>query len=87
MVVVLDVDALDSIEMPSAEDHDPVQTLPPEGAHLPLGESVPSECPHRREDDPGSLGAEDPHRRDRRTWRRGPRSGTAAVWLTRPASR
>ena len=59
LVVVLDVDAQDGFEVPSAEDEHLVQALPPNDADPALGEGVRSGRPDRSADDPGSLGAED----------------------------
>jgi hypothetical protein len=45
-------------QLPTADDQHPVQQLPPDGAHPPLGVGVGLRRPHRRAQHPDSLGRE-----------------------------
>jgi hypothetical protein len=59
LVVVDDIGAKYTRQVPAAEDEHPVQALRPDGADPPLGERVRARSPDRRLEDPHAFGAED----------------------------
>jgi hypothetical protein len=58
-VVVVGVLGQHPPQLPTADDQHPVQQLPPDGAHPPLGVGVGPRRPHRRAQHPDPLGHED----------------------------
>ena len=58
-VVVIQVFGEDDFEMAAAEDEEPVQALPADGADKPLRDRVGARRPDGRLDDPDPFSAED----------------------------
>ena len=58
-VVVVPVFGEDGFEMAAAQDEEPVQALPADGADKPLADRVRSGRPDGRLDDPDPIGCED----------------------------
>src|SRR4029450_10351396 len=58
-VVVLDVHTQDLLQVPSADDQQPVQAFGADGADPPLGVGIGVGCLHWCQEDLGAFGAED----------------------------
>ena len=58
-VVVVDVDPKHVLELPLADDQDPIEAVAPDGADPALGERVRARCAKRRANDLDALTSED----------------------------
>jgi hypothetical protein len=74
------------IELPAAEDQDPVEALVPQTAHPALGVSVGVRRPDRCADDPDALGLEDGVEADELAVAIATESGTVAAGRRGPIS-